>query len=92
MRTKDMVKLGWLYMDLGEYDHMQIVSGKWIDLVETGGFDFRPQKHSGYLGKAGIFGQMLMYHREKRIVLAWQGYMPSRDSKKLVNYIAENWD
>lgn len=92
MRTKDVVKLGWMYMDLGVYKERQIVSGKWIDLVETGGFDFRPQKRSGYLGKAGIFGQMLMYNREKRIVLAWQGYMPSRDSKKLVNYIAEEWD
>ncbi len=92
MRPKDLVKLGWTYMNLGEYNGQQIISGKWVDIVEKDGFDFRPQKSSGYIGKAGIFGQMLMYHREKRIVLAWQGYMPAKDSKKLVSYITDEWN
>lgn len=72
MRTDDMVKIGWLYLNRGAYNGQQIVTEDWIAAAEQGRFDFYPIKNSSFWQKGGMNGQMLLYSRKKRIAVAWE--------------------
>ncbi len=80
MRASDMVKLGWLYQNDGEYQGKRIVSQEWIRLAEEEQYDLYPVEQTGFIGKGGMCGQMLLYHRAAGVSAAWHGYDDVGDS------------
>jgi len=73
LRTEDMVKLGILYLNKGLWKETRVISEKWVDLVLENGYEFKDQGN-GWFGKGGMNGQMLTFHREKGLAVAWHSY------------------
>ena len=76
IRTQDMVKLGWVYVNHGVYRSIPIVSGKWVDQVLACGYEFSRQGSGNVYAKAGMNGQMLCFSYDSRKAVAWHGYCP----------------
>lgn len=72
LRTGDMLKLGLLYLRGGDWFGTRIVSGEWVDLVMSRGYELS-SVGGGWLGKRGMRGQMLALHPERGLALAWHG-------------------
>lgn len=72
-RTEDMLKLAILYLRDGDWNGEQIVSREWVDLVLSRGYEFKPQG-CGWYAKGGMCGQMLTFHPEKGVAVAWHAY------------------
>lgn len=73
-RAEDVVKLGAVYMNDGCYEGKQIVSADWVRLSEEKQFDLYPVEGSDFIGKGGMYGQMLIYSRSRGIAAAWLGF------------------
>ena len=73
LRTEDMVKLGILYLNKGFWKGTRILSEEWVDLVLANHYEFKDQGN-GWLGKGGMCGQMLTFHMEKGLAVAWHSY------------------
>lgn len=84
IRSEDMGKLGQICVCGGKYRGQQIVSAEWIRLCRERGYEMH-HIGSGWYGKGGMRGQMLMMHFEKNIVIAWHGY--EADCDKIIKYI-----
>ena len=83
LRTEDMVKLGILYLNKGLWKDTRGVSEEWVDLVLENGYEFRAQG-GGWYGKGGMNGQMLTFHKEKGIAVAWHSYDHRAKHDKLI--------
>ena len=73
LRTEDMVKLGILYLNKGLWKEVRVISEEWVDLVLENGYEFKNQGN-GWFGKGGMNGQMLTFHTEKGLTVAWHSY------------------
>ena len=73
LRTEDMVKLGILYLNKVMWKGTRVISEEWVDLVLKNGYEFKDQG-GGWVGKSGMNGQMLTFHREKGLAVAWHAY------------------
>jgi len=71
IRSRDMVKLGWLYAGGGRYEGRQLISQNWIEEEEKGGLAFSACGKGDARGKGGMYGQMLMFSKEKKFAAAW---------------------
>lgn len=74
IRSRDMVKLGWLYADGGMFEGKRLLSEKWIETDRKNGFAFQNTGAEGLMGKGGMLGQFLMYSRMNRYAVAWHSY------------------
>ena len=79
--SEDMVKLGWLYVNNGNWNGKQIISQAWVKQVLANGYEFKQVKKTGLYGKGGLFGQMLMFDPEKRVAYAWHGFEKTSNDK-----------
>jgi CubicO group peptidase (beta-lactamase class C family) len=86
-RASDIVKLGWTYLNYGTYNGREIVSPEWVRRAESEGYDI--YDYDGFLGKAGLRGQMVLYCREKRIAVAWHSYEMEHRDRKIINCLKE---
>jgi len=73
IRSRDMVKLGWAYVNGGEYEGKRLFTEKWIEEERKGGLAFRRRGESLY-AKGGMYGQMLMFSPEKGFAAAWHSF------------------
>ena len=73
LRTEDMVKLGILYINGGEWKGTRVVSKEWVDLVLENGYEFK-SLGNGWYGKGGMRGQMLAFHPENGYAVAIHSY------------------
>ncbi len=74
IRTGDMVKLGAVYLNGGEWKGHRFLSEKWVDIVLTRGYELRIiDEKTGAYGKGGMHGQKLMVLPQKRRVVAYHG-------------------
>ena len=73
IRTEDMVKLGILYLNRGEWKGERIVSGEWVDLVLKNGYEFS-HIGNGWYGKGGMRGQMLAFNPSIGRAVAWHSF------------------
>ena len=90
MRTEDLVKLGWIYLNGGHYLGRQIISEKWIKTAELEGFmDQKEFGETSFKGKTGMNGQMVMYSREKELAVAWHGYEPEEKDRMLIPFLEQ---
>lgn len=83
LRTEDMVKLGVLYLNKGLWKEVRVVSEEWVDLVLENGYEFKLQGN-GWFGKSGMNGQMLTFHMEKGLAVAWHSYDRRAKHDKLI--------
>jgi CubicO group peptidase (beta-lactamase class C family) len=73
LRTEDMVKLGVLYLNRGMWNGQRILSKEWVRLVLERGYEFT-DRGNGWVGKGGMRGQMLAFHMEKGLAVAWHSF------------------
>lgn len=73
LRTEDMVKLGILYLNRGSWKGTRILSEEWVDLVLENGYELT-SRGNGWYGKSGMRGQMVAFHPEKGLAVAWHSY------------------
>ena len=80
LRTEDYAKLGWLWLNKGEYDGVRYLSEKWMTLAIAASEDRKDNRNYAYgvrrLGKnnysiTGAMGQGLYFNVQKRFVYAW---------------------
>lgn len=71
--TEDLVKLGVLYMNGGNYNGKRILSGEWVDTVLREGYELLRTPGGGYR-KGGMYGQMLVFYPEHSRVVAYHAY------------------
>lgn len=75
-QAQDVVKLGWLYLNGGQYEGRQLLSREWTELVRQNHYEFKPMP-MGWIGKAGMYGQRVAFHPELRAAVAWHGFSTS---------------
>ena len=73
-RAEDLVKLGYLCLKGGVYEGRRIVSKEWVRLCESRQYDLYPVENTSFIGKGGMYGQMLMYSHEKEMSVCWLGF------------------
>ena len=77
LRADDMVKLGAIYACSGVYEGKRYLSEDWINLAYERQYElhpcdpFRETENPEWVGKGGMYGQMLMIHKTQPLVLAW---------------------
>lgn len=87
LSSGDMVKLPALYLEGGVWNGQRIISEEWVNKVIANEYEFTSKSPSGLIGKGGMYGQMVMFSREKKFAVAWHGF--NTDGEKvqaLVNY------
>lgn len=74
IRARDMVRLGWLYANGGQYEGKQLISRRWIEEERRGNLAFTACGRGTARGKGGMYGQMLMFSPEKKFAAAWHSF------------------
>lgn len=87
--AEDMVKLGALYLEGGIWQGQQILSKDWVDLAVSREYEFSPVKDSSFVGKGGMYGQMLAFSREQGVAVAYHAHEESDKRKLLMQYLSQ---
>lgn len=80
----DMVKLGVLYLEGGVWQGKRIISEEWVKMAIDNHYELSIKSPSGWIGKGGMNGQMMMFHPDKHCAIAWHAYCTNEDVKKLI--------
>ena len=89
IRTEDMIKLGAVYLNGGEYMSKRIVSEEWVKTVLERQYEFAPNGIKDSYNKGGMNGQNLLVIPCENRVVAWQGYDVRCDAPDLTRFAAE---
>ncbi len=89
IRVDDMIKLGAVYLNKGEYRGARIVSEKWVDTVLEREYEFKPNGIKDSYNKGGLYGQELLVIPCENRVVAWQGHTKESNGPDLTKYAAE---
>ena len=89
IRTEDMVKLGAVYLNNGEYRGKRIVSSEWVEKVLEREYEFKPNGIKDSYNKGGLYGQELLVIPCENRVVGWQGYNNQPDGPDLTRFAAE---
>ena len=82
-----MVKLGALYLQNGVWEGKRLLSEEWVRKAIGNEYELRNKSASGLIGKGGMYGQQLLFNREKNFAIAWQTHAPSEQIKKLIDFV-----
>lgn len=72
--AEDAVKLPWLYVSGGEYRGRRILSEKTIALALANDFGLARDRERDIYSKGGMYGQIVLAHREKRLAVSWHSF------------------
>ena len=75
LRTADLVKMGILYLNGGDWQGKRVISQEWVDLVLSRGYELKAQGN-GWYAKGGLRGQMLALNPSLGRAVAWHAYEP----------------
>ena len=89
IRCEDMVKLGAVYLNNGEYRGRRIVSENWVKTVLERQYEFAPNGIKDSYNKGGMNGQELLVIPCENRVVGWQGYDTRKTPPDLTRYAAE---
>ncbi len=92
IRVEDMVKLGAVYLNGGEYRGKRIVSADWVKAVLERQYEFAPNGIGASYNKGGLYGQNLLVIPEENRVVAWQGYDTRPQTPDITKFAAEYRD
>lgn len=84
----DMVKLGHVYINGGQYNGKRIISADWIQQAKERRYELNPIGEGPWWGKGGMLGQMLCMNFNNRRSVAWHGY--NTESDKITAWIKEH--
>lgn len=73
VRTDDLVKLGILFLNEGNWQGTRVISKKWIDLVLKEGYEIHPIGN-GWYHKAGMRGQIIAFNPNLKRAIAWHSF------------------
>lgn len=85
----DMVKLGALYMGDGMFEGKRLLSGEWVRLALNKQYEFKAMLPGSLTGKCGVYGQGLVFSKEKRFAAAWHGYVEDGSWRELIACLEE---
>lgn len=88
--SRDMVKLAALYMQDGMWQGKQLLSKVWVQKAISNEYELHIRSSSGLMGKGGMYGQIMLFNRERKFAVAWQAH--NSDNKRiqeLIEYIDE---
>lgn len=75
IRTGDMVKLGAIYLNGGEWKEHRYLTKEWVNIVLTRGYEMQTiDEETEAYGKGGMHGQKLIVLPRRQRVVAWHGY------------------
>jgi CubicO group peptidase (beta-lactamase class C family) len=74
IRSADVAKLGYIYLNGGMYGETRIFSQEWADTVIKNGYELG-KSGDGY-AKGGMRGQYLYINFDEKVVVAWHSYDP----------------
>jgi hypothetical protein len=74
IRSADVAKLGYIYLNGGTYGDTRIISQEWVETVIKNGYELG-SSGDGY-AKGGMRGQYLYINFDKKVVVAWHSYDP----------------
>lgn len=83
--SADMVKLPALYLEGGLWQGQRIISQEWVNTVIANGYELTPKSPNGLIGKGGMYGQMIMFSREKQFAIAWHGFNTDGEKGRRLN-------
>ncbi len=89
IRTEDMIKLGGVYLNNGEYLGKRIVSEEWVKKVLERTYEFAHNGIKDSYNKGGMNGQELLVIPCENRVIAWQGYDTRKNPPDLTKYASE---
>ena len=83
----DMVKLPALYLEGGVWNNQRILSEKWVEKVIGNEYELTVRTRDGLIGKGGMYGQMILFSREKGFAAAWHAYCTENEKiQTLIDY------
>ena len=86
--ANDMVKLGALYMQDGLWQDTRILSREWVSIAQQREFELHPlaakYADNDLIGKWGLYGQLLVYSKEKQFAFACHAHIEDRSSQRLL--------
>lgn len=83
IRSRDMAKLGVVYMQKGLYRGKRIISEEWVDIVFSNSYELHPEYDGRIFNKGGMFGQQLVLIPSKNRVVAWNAFEGSQGGNLL---------
>ena len=89
IRCEDMVKLGAVYLNGGEYRGKRIVSSQWVERVLERQYEFAPNGIKDSYNKGGLYGQELLVIPSENKVIGWQGCDRRPVTPDLTKFAAE---
>lgn len=89
IRCEDIIKLGAVYLNGGEYMGQRIVSEKWVQKVLERTYEFMPNGIKDSYNKGGLYGQELLVIPCDNKVIAWQGCDRRKVTPDFTKYAAE---
>jgi CubicO group peptidase (beta-lactamase class C family) len=94
LRTEDMAKIGWLYLNNGRWGEKRIFSEKWSHAQlfpvtdEVGNYGYGMRKMGDAIwGAGGMYNQGFLFDQDTRRVVAWHAF----DTEGKVNYIESSF-
>ncbi len=87
IKTRDMVKLGLVYMNKGLYKGQRILSERWINKALEREYDLYPTHFGNAFWKGGMFGQELVMIPESGRCVGWHASQKSDTEDNLVEWV-----
>ena len=92
IRCEDMVKIGAVYLNGGEYLGKRIVSEEWVKKVLDRQYEFAPNGIKDAYSKGGMNGQNLIVIPQSNRVVAWHGFSRSDSKGDLHRWVVDYKD
>lgn len=89
IRCEDMIKLGAVYLNGGEYMGQRIVSAEWVQKVLERTYEFKYNGIKDSYNKGGLWGQELLVIPCENKVVAWQSCDRRKVTPDFTKYAAE---
>ncbi len=90
VHSRDMVKLGMVYLDGGLYRGERVLSREWTELAAAREFAFNWDEQHRIYFKGGMHGQKLIVAPEQRRVVAMQAF--GADSQVVAEFVRDYGD
>ncbi|MBR5515061.1 MAG: beta-lactamase family protein [Clostridia bacterium] len=88
IRSRDMAKLGVVYMQKGIYRDMRILSEEWVNITLSKPYELHPVYQTTACNKGGMFGQQLVVIPSQNRVVAWHAFDQKATKGNLVEWCA----
>ena len=62
----------------------RLLSQEWTDLATANNYDLSTRTPSGFYGKGGMYGQIIMFNRQKNCAVAWHSHSSGEHNKMMI--------